>query len=147
MSFLEGFQQARWPVQGQGSEVSFNAPVKWQRLEAPFLKMNIDAAIFSEQQCMGIGMILRDFLGRAVYCLSKKLHRCWDVKLVEAVCLKEVLSWIYDSQAGNVLIETNAKLVADAFNGEDVDFSTFGCIIQSCRLVSRSCNNVSVFFL
>lgn len=73
----------RWPSRG------FTAHVDW-------LKCNIDAALFQEEELTMFSAILRDDRGRGCFIkgLSGHLSCCLDAYNTEAFSLPEALSWL-----------------------------------------------------
>lgn len=56
------------------------------------MKLNIDAAIFQDM-CIGVGIVLRDSRGKFIRGHCKRMVGVWQPREVEALSLKEVLSW------------------------------------------------------
>ena len=48
---------------------------KWEPLAFPFYKINIDGAVFKEQKEAGVGVVIRDHVGKFITGHSKKF-RC-----------------------------------------------------------------------
>ena len=65
--------------------------------------------------------MLRDSTGVVVGCWSKWIYGSFCSRIVEALCLKKVLSWLYTRQQENVLIEMDSKGVVDALHGSHSD--------------------------
>lgn len=57
--------------------------VHWKKPLAPFVKCNVDAAIFQWENAMGVGIIVRDADGHFVACKSMKLDGIFQVKEAE----------------------------------------------------------------
>ena len=74
------------------------------------------------------------------------LAGCIQACYVEALCLKEALSWIKVQQLSKVIIESDAKSVVDGLYSNVPNISELGCIINSCRDITSQCNNVQVVY-
>ena len=47
---------------------------KWEPLAFPFYKVNIDGAVFKEQKEAGVGVVIRDHVGKFITGHSKKFQ-------------------------------------------------------------------------
>ena len=94
------------------------------------MKCNIDAAIFAADKTMGIGAVLRDDNGGFVAALQMKiLHESQDVKLAEAIALRESLNWLLSYGIQNVIMEVDLLLVLQYVSSDVSDVSHFGLVI------------------
>ena len=67
--------------------------------------------------------------------------------VVEALGVREALSWIKDRGQMKVIIETDCLRVVQAMRSRDVDFSPFGLIIQDCTFILVTLRDVKVVFV
>ena len=67
--------------------------------------------------------------------------------VVEALGVREALSWIKDRGQTKVIIETDCLRVVQAMRSRDVDFSHFGLIIQDCTFILATLRDVKVVFV
>ena len=77
-----------------------NTQVKWSKPSPGMLKCNVDAAIFSEHQTIGLGVILRNEFGSVVGCYSKVVNGVSSPKEAEALGLREAARWLLKLQDG-----------------------------------------------
>uniref|UniRef100_A0A803PFI6 Reverse transcriptase zinc-binding domain-containing protein n=1 Tax=Cannabis sativa TaxID=3483 RepID=A0A803PFI6_CANSA len=66
----------------------------WTRPIDPYIKVNVDGAIFSNEECFGFGMVARTASGSVIEAVQIRKIGNWSPLLVEAMGLKEALSWI-----------------------------------------------------
>ncbi|XVF48964.1 hypothetical protein PTKIN_Ptkin03bG0230400 [Pterospermum kingtungense] len=78
-------------------------------------------------------MVLRDSDGAFLACQTQLVARLPRSREGEAMGLAEALSWLYELGLQNVVVEVNAKEVADAVYSIKSDLSEFGSIISRCR--------------
>ena len=48
--------------------------VGWVLLQQPWLKVNVDGAVFERQRVAGVGVVIKDHLGLVRAALSMKIH-------------------------------------------------------------------------
>ena len=80
-------------------------------------------------------------------CCSKLCSSCFAADVVEAVGLKEVLSWILMKGLSKVKVEMSAKLVVDAFHTRENCLSEFGVLILKCLSLFDLKLDISVSFV
>ena len=119
-----------------------------------WVKINVDAAIFGDTKTIGVGGVIRDEHGSFLRAMCKQMSGTWTPREAEALSLKEVLSWVKSFGFARCVIETDSKLLADAYNGTP-GRSYFHSIVNDCvdlvkhfesvlvRFVHRSANEVA----
>lgn len=93
------------PVLNSGSR-------RWSTL--PLIKVNINDVVFMEIGCVCIGNVIRDENGEFVRARSQKITAKVQRRKVEAVGLKEALSWTKRLGFKRCIFETDAKTLVDA---------------------------------
>ena len=78
------------------------------------MKCNVDPAMFEEQRCFGIGMCIWNSRGHFI-----KAATCWHEgsslpQEVEAIGLRDAISWLGRLDLSKVFIELDCKLVIDS---------------------------------
>ena len=127
---------------------------RWQVPMQSWVKINVDAAIFGDTKTIGVGGVIRDEHGSFLRAMCKQMSGTWTPREAEALSLKEVLSWVKSFGFARCVIETDSKLLADAYNGTP-GRSYFHSIVNDCvdlvkhfesvlvRFVHRSANEVA----
>ena len=113
--------------------------VQWQPPTEGYVKCNIDAALFGDQQCFGIGMCIRNTQGRFVKALTKWFE-CYPSPL-------EVISWLGELGLSMVQIELDCKLVVEGIMDKSNNQSDFGNILSSCRSLLQQFPNFKISFI
>lgn len=70
-----------------------NANRVWKKPHEGWLKVNTDAAVFSDGT-IGVGAVIRDSNGSFVGARCCKVAGAWSPREPEAISMKEALSWI-----------------------------------------------------
>lgn len=70
----------------------------WVAPQELSVKVNVDAAIFSDQNSFGVGVIARDCRGELIQAKSVLTEGNVDPALAEVMTIKEALSWIEERQ-------------------------------------------------
>ncbi|KAL8146232.1 hypothetical protein AgCh_004104 [Apium graveolens] len=119
---------------------------KWQKPQAGWVKINVNAATFTGTHLIGIGGVIRGDNGEFLRAMCQLSSGTWQVREAEAISLKEMLSWTKRHGFSNCVFETDSKLLADAFNGGQVK-SYFHSIVRDCVELSKNFENVLVHFV
>ena len=78
----------------------------WQRPLPGFVKCNIDAAVFREEGKSSWGIVVRDSQGLFLHAASRVVNGLFQVRELETLGLREVLSWIKQLGFERVIFET-----------------------------------------
>ncbi|XP_074351999.1 uncharacterized protein LOC141691158 [Apium graveolens] len=106
---------------------------QWKIPDRDTIKINVDAAIFKNENRFGHGFSARDYTGKLIE--ARSVCRFGRVKadLAEALAFKEVLSWVKTKQWNKVIIETDCIKVVQALRSSVSLVSTFGLFISDCK--------------
>ncbi|KAM6558367.1 hypothetical protein CsatA_027606 [Cannabis sativa] len=111
------------------------------------VKINVDEAIFQEQNKFGFGCVTRDTNGMLLEAISASRFGVVKPEIAETIGIKEALSWIERKQWSSVVIETDALVVVQAINSSILMPSQFGLLVGDCRILLSSLNNISLKFV
>ncbi|KAL8130881.1 hypothetical protein AgCh_006983 [Apium graveolens] len=70
-----------------------------------------------------------------------------SVEMVEAMAVKEALSWIKNQKWQNVIVKSDSLVVIQAIRSQVQMNSPFGEVLRNCRNMLDDQNTVSVSFL
>ena len=93
-------------------------------------KVNTDAAVFSNLQTVGIGVIIRDHEGLVVAALSQHLHLPLGSLEAKAKAMDVAASLAWDMGIRDVVFETYSKVVSSALCGTTTPQVSITNIIQ-----------------
>lgn len=91
---------------------------QWEAPQSPWYKLNVDGAIFSSSQLVGVEAVIRDNEGRVTAALSKHLSLPLGSLEVEAKAMEEGVIFAQDGSIQEVIVECDSQIVANALNGE-----------------------------
>ena len=84
---------------------------KWVRPQTQWVKVNVDAALFEDIECIGLGGIVRGADDQFIMAKSIRQEGLIQLREAEALCLKEILTWLKgksfakEHMGGRVLIQ------------------------------------------
>lgn len=128
---------------------------KWHKPESGSVKINVDAAQFTELHQCGAGMIIRDEKGGFIAARAIRYAGVFRVDEAEVIGIHEALSWIKELGFNSVELETDAKSVAEAIMEKSCDVTAFGDYVRACislceqfarcsvRYISRNANSTA----
>lgn len=99
-----------WKVVGRGSVCSSNAPVTmdfWVKPRAGWLKCNIDAVFFKEQNRSAVGRCFSDEQGTFVLAKTGWYAPLISVQEGEAIALLSAIQWVLDLRLEKVIFEVD----------------------------------------
>ncbi|KAM6569605.1 hypothetical protein CsatB_017590 [Cannabis sativa] len=124
-----------------------NVSERWRKPFLNMVKINVDSAIFQEENKFGFGLVARDHSCRLIEAVSGSRFGAVHPGVAEVIGVKEALSWIKRKQWSNVVVETNALVVVQAIKGSVNMPSQFGMLVRDCRDLMATLNNVSLCFV
>ncbi|KAM6569080.1 hypothetical protein CsatB_017065 [Cannabis sativa] len=120
---------------------------RWTKPETNTIKLNVDAAIFEREEQYGFGIVARDHCGNCLEARAGCFGGIYSAAVVEALGIKEALSWIKTKNWVHVVVETDSLVTVQAIRSSQTMGSTFGLIIQDCRSALLSLPNVNLCFV
>ena len=119
------------------SKPSPSLPVCWCPPPRDRYKINVDSAVFTSQQSVGVGVLIRDSEGRVVGACSKKIQAPLGAVEVEAKVFEFGLQFAKDMLIQYFILEGDSLILMNALNE-----------ISSTAFFSRCCGVwISVCFL
>ncbi|KAL0011646.1 hypothetical protein SO802_006754 [Lithocarpus litseifolius] len=141
-----------------GSAIQMKKPeaeVGWTMPHPPYLKINVDGAVFERQRLVGIGVVVRDHLGLVRVALSMKVHGLLGPLETEAKAMEEGLRFAWDQDVHAAIFEGDSMVVYNSLTGSITPPSSIcnlitGSLLQASRfgecnfsIVPRSGNRVA----
>ncbi|KAL8154952.1 hypothetical protein AgCh_000354 [Apium graveolens] len=111
------------------------------------VKITADAAIFEDQEASGIGLIARDHYGRLLLAKTRCYREVMQPSLVEAIAIKEALSWAKNWSDTAVTIESDCLVVVQLIRSATPMRSRLGQVVMECRELIYELNNVKLYFI
>ncbi|XP_031101837.1 uncharacterized protein LOC116005738 [Ipomoea triloba] len=99
------------------------------------LKYYVDAAVFPNHDHVFYGVVILNCDGGFV-AARNGFFRCMNnAHLVEAMAIKEALSWAKDRCDMKILVLSDCQMVCKFINRSVVDLSYAGCVIEDCKVI------------
>ncbi|KAM6576521.1 hypothetical protein CsatB_028358 [Cannabis sativa] len=133
------------------SSLCFNNKVdgveRWTKPETNTIKLNVDAATIEREEQYGFGIVARDHFGNCLEARAGCFGGVYSAAVIEALGIKEALSWIKTKNWDYVVVETDSLVTVQAIRSSQTVGSTFDLIIQDCRSALFSLPNVHLYFI
>ena len=126
--------------------ISFYVQQRWQRAPIGFVKCNIDATVFHDEGKSSWGIVVRDSQGLFLYVASQLMDDIFQVRELEALGLREALSWIKNLGFNQVIFELDSLQIVHALQKRVADVSEFGVLIKDCLSLLQGATYFSVAF-
>ncbi|KAM6583826.1 hypothetical protein CsatB_010828 [Cannabis sativa] len=120
---------------------------QWTPPNGTSVKINVDAAMFNDGRSFGLGMVARNSDGLLIAGKMKYTAVQVEVAVAEAIGIRKVLSWLKENRWPQVYIETDSLCVVQAIHSSTDMISLFGSVIQDCKTMLASLNNVVISFV
>ena len=98
--------------------------------------MNFDGALFLEQRCAGLGVVVRDSAGLVIAALSQRVRLPGNADVVEALAACRAMRFAQELSLHHVVIEGDSLHVIQAIVGAKPVQTLYGHIIDEIKLLS-----------
>ncbi|XP_060965512.1 uncharacterized protein LOC133034440 [Cannabis sativa] len=148
-SYLDQWKHAqKTQIESLWSDLQdYDGMERWIKPQINSIKINVDAAIFERQNRFGSALVVRDHHGMLIECRTKLHIGNIAPSIAEALSFREALSWIKDQNYNEAWVETDCLVVVQALRNSTILSSHFGCVIQDCKAMLASLNNVYFCFV
>lgn len=109
------------------------------------MKVNINAAMFEDIGCIGLGSVVRGVNGQFMMARSRIKEGLVPSREAEALCLKKALSWLKNMNFRQCVFETDSQVLARACK-EVYGRSYFAIIVGDCIDLFHPFDEVIVSF-
>ncbi|XP_062100043.1 uncharacterized protein LOC133805913 [Humulus lupulus] len=120
---------------------------KWRLPAEGVVKVNVDAALFSEIPAFIYACVARDSHGHVLEAITCCRQGVVSPEMAEAMGVREALSWIKRKNWNHVLIETDCLTVIQALRSRVKMDSYFGSVISECKSLWSALNLVDLLFV
>ncbi|XP_062085344.1 uncharacterized protein LOC133791431 [Humulus lupulus] len=119
----------------------------WRKPAAGIVKINVDAALFSDSSTYSFACVARNDQGHTLEAITCCRNGVVSPELVEAMGMREALSWIKKKSWDKVIIETDCLTVVQALRSAISMDSYFGSLIKECKGLWNDDKNIRIFFV
>ncbi|XP_074346286.1 uncharacterized protein LOC141685061 [Apium graveolens] len=131
---------------------------RWNKPDNGCVKVNYDATIFKSSGQFGVGWIVRNDTRELIYAANSCFPGKPEVYHAEAIGIREALSWIKaeidkneESTVCNsqhrVVVESDCQVAVNTWLKKKKIYSPFSGVIDECRSILESYNNIDIFFV
>ena len=140
--FEEAFSSVKEPIPTGSME-----NVIWQAPSNGLHKANWDAAVISQSDHMGIGIVIRDQDGRVKVAQCSFCMSTFDPTMVEAMAAVRALSYYNEVALDKICLECDAKNVVDTLNSMEDNCSKIGHIVSNAKVLPQKFTHWKVKFV
>ncbi|KAM6586073.1 hypothetical protein CsatB_013075 [Cannabis sativa] len=117
---------------------------KWCPPTFPSVKVNVDGALFNSNGRYGVGMVARCAAGVMLQARTVLKSGMLQPHEVEAIGIKEALSWIKSNGWNGVVLESDClRAISDIKSNKNM-VSIYGHIISDCKVLCTEVSNLSL---
>ncbi|KAM6546616.1 hypothetical protein CsatB_027352 [Cannabis sativa] len=122
-------------------------PEKWYPPNFLNIKVNVDGALFALEGRFGVGLVARDAAGLVIRAVTLLKMGSLQPHEVEAIGIKEALSWIKTNGWNGVILESDCLRVISDIQCNKHMVSPYGHIISECKALCAEIGNISLSFV
>ena len=102
----------------------------WKPPPVDIFKINFDGAIFAEEKCSSVGVIVQDKEGLVIAAMSEKIPQLLQPTEIEAMVATRALEFAREVGISEAILEGDSLLVIKALATKDIGLASFGLLIQ-----------------
>ena len=103
---------------------------RWKPPPADIFKINFDGAIFAEDNCSGVGVVVRDRNGLVIAAMSEKIPQLLQPSEIEAMAATRALEFASEVGISEAILESDSLLVIKALATKDIGLAPYSLLIQ-----------------
>nr|XP_023875864.1 uncharacterized protein LOC111988307 [Quercus suber] len=111
---------------------------RWRPLQAGFVKINFDGAVFGNSNSSGVGAVIRNHYGAVMASCAEKLNQAYKAEEIEALAALKVLQFTYDLGFQKAILEGDLLGLIKALKAEDHNLSPLGLLVEDVKLVANN---------
>ena len=116
----------------------YSSDSRWKPPASGVYKINFDGAIFEEQACAGLDVVIRDSTGLIIGALSQKIRYPGSVDMVEALAASRAVVFAKELCLQSMVVEGDSLRVIQALIDDRPSRTMFGNVIADIHsLVSN----------
>ncbi|KAK3217989.1 hypothetical protein Dsin_011959 [Dipteronia sinensis] len=131
-AFQEEYLLANHALNAEVSDRRGNGPI-WQPPYKGTYKINTDAALSVGDGIVGVGIIIRDYVGNVIASSAQAVQYGCCVLIAEALAIKKCLLLARHVGLELGFIESDAQVAVNLINNPDIPYSEVGLIIKDIK--------------
>ncbi|OEL33411.1 hypothetical protein BAE44_0005566 [Dichanthelium oligosanthes] len=121
-----------------------NSISKWTPPPDGWMMANVDAAIFKDPPCIGMGVVIRDHSGKFISASCKKMHLQVDPELAEAITVRYAVVYAKGLNLQHVIVASDCLNIVSKVKAPAMDRSMVGPITQDIKNLIRGASFVFI---
>ena len=117
--------------------------VRWKPPDPGSYKINFDGATFVEENCSGLGVIVRDEAGLVIAAMATRVPQLLQAIEIEALAANIALEFAQEMGLTEVVTEGDSLLVMAALNSKNPILAPYGLMIQDSLSLSLAFSKLS----
>ena len=110
--------------------------LRWKPPNSGLYKINFNGALFLDQGCAGLGVVIRDSDGLIIAALSQKVRLPGSVDMVEALAASRAINFLKELSIHRKVVEGDSLRVIQAITDTRPVKTLFGHVIEEIRFLS-----------
>ena len=102
---------------------------RWKPPPVDMFKINFDGAVFAEENCSGVGVIVQDREGLVIAAMSEKIPQLLQPTEIEAMAATRAFEFAREVGISEAILEGDSLLVIKALATKDIGLAPFGLLI------------------
>ena len=116
---------------------------QWKPPDKETFKINFDGAIFAEDKCSGLGVIIRDRKGLVMASMAARISQQLQPVEIEALAANKALEFAREMDIKDAVLEGDSLLVMKALNFKNTGLAPFGLLLQDSLDISSRFSKLS----
>ena len=104
---------------------------------ADIAKINFDGAVFTNDNCSGIGVVIRNGSGSVLASCTKKLNQAYSGEHIEALAAATALSFASEIGFRRAVLEGDSLAVINALRERVSLLTPTGLLIEDVKVLSQ----------
>ncbi|XP_030964540.1 uncharacterized protein LOC115985782 [Quercus lobata] len=119
----------------------------WKPPPLSKLKVNFDRAVFMEDQCAEVGVIIRDTECRVCASMAESFHLLFSIAAIEVLAAKKALQLAKDLGFHSIILEGDLKTTIDGLLSKNSPLNEYGHLLSEAKEVADQMDVVEFQFV
>ena len=116
---------------------------RWKPPNPGTFKVNFDGATFVDENCSGLGVVVRDEAGLVIAAMATRVPQLLQAIEIEALAANKALEFAQELDLTDVVLEGDSLLVMAALNSKNPVLAPYGLMIQDSLSLSSVFSKLS----
>ena len=116
---------------------------RWKPPDKETFKINFDGAIFAEDKCFGLGVIIRDRKGLVMASMAARISQQLQPVEIKALATNKALEFAREMDIKVAVLEGDSLLVMKALKFNNTGLALFGLLLQDSLDLSSGFSKLS----